>query len=237
VCQLLYDRPHQFDLEDEATSIQPRWTAALFDFDGTLGDSIDLILSSLRATAAELPGYIFDEAAVMPWIGRPLTAMLLEQGVSDHAAWLAVYRRHYLRAHDEMLRPIEGISELLERLANAGARIGVVSSKKTDYVELGLNRLSLGSWIDVIVGADDTQRHKPDPEPLLHTARLLDVVPSRCVYVGDAVTDVVAGRAADMATIAVTWGAATADDLAGAGPTAVVSSVTELAAQLLTDAR
>ena len=67
--------------------------------------------------------------------------------------------------------------------------------------------------------------------------RLLDAVPSRCVYVGDAVTDVVAGRAAGIATIAVTWGAAAADDLAGAGPTAVVSSVAGLAARLLTDAR
>ena len=220
-----------------AATQQTRWTAALFDFDGTLGDSIDLIISSVRATAAELPGYTFHEAAIRPWIGRPLTAMLLEQGVTDHAEWMTVYRRHYRRAHDEMLRPIEGISGLLERLATAGARIGVVSSKKTDYVELGLNRLGLGSWIDVIVGADNTQRHKPDPEPLLHATRLLDTVPSRCVYVGDAVTDVVAGRAAGMATIAVTWGAATADDLAGAGPSAVVSNVAELTAQLLTDVR
>jgi pyrophosphatase PpaX len=220
-----------------AATQQTRWTAALFDFDGTLGDSIDLIISSLRATAVELPGCTFDEAAIRQWIGRPLTAMLLEQGVTDHAEWMTVYRRHYRRAHDEMLRPIEGISGLLERLATAGARIGVVSSKKTDYIELSLNRLDLDSWIDVIVGADNTQRHKPDPEPLLHAARLLDAVPSLCVYVGDAVTDVVAGRAAGMATIAVTWGAATADDLAGAGPTAVVSNVAELAAQLLTDAR
>ena len=89
---------------------QTRWTAVLFDFDGTLGDSIDLIISSVRATAAEIPGYTFDEAAIRPWIGRPLTAMLLEQGVTDHAEWMTVYRRHYRRAHDEMLRPIEGIS-------------------------------------------------------------------------------------------------------------------------------
>ena len=142
-----------------------------------------------------------------------------------------------LRTISGLLRPIEGISGLLERLANVGARIGVVSSKKTDYIELGLNRLGLGSWIDVLVGADNTQRHKPDPEPLLHAAGLRDAVPSRCVYVGDAVTDVVAGRAAGMATIAVTWGAATADHLADAGPTAVVSSVAELAAQLLIDSR
>ena len=220
-----------------AATEQTRWTAVLFDFDGTLGDSIDLIISSLRATAAELPGYTFDEAAIRPWIGRPLTAMLLEHGVTNHAEWLTVYRRHYRKGHDEMLRPIEGISMLLERLANAGAQIGVVSSKKTDYIELGLNRLGLSSWIDVLVGADSTQRHKPDPEPLLHAAGLLDALPSRCVYVGDAVTDVVAGRAAGMATIAVTWGAATADDLAGAGPTAVVSSIAALAARLLTDAR
>jgi pyrophosphatase PpaX len=220
-----------------AGSDQTRWTAVLFDFDGTLGDSIDLIISSVRATAAELPDYTFDEAAVRPWIGRPFTAMLAKQGVTDHDQWLTIYRRHYRKAHNEMLRPIEGISGLLERLADAGVRIGVVSSKKTDYIDLGLDRLGLGSWVDVLVGADDTERHKPGPEPLLYAAGLLDTKPSRCVYVGDAVTDVVAGRAAGMATIAVTWGAATVHDLAEAGPTAVVSSVAELAEQLLIDAR
>ena len=171
-----------------AATEQTRWSAVLFDFDGTLGDSIDLIISSLRATAVELPGYSFDEAAIRPWIGRPLTAMLLDQGVTNPAEWMTVYRRHYRRAHDEMLRPIEGISGLLERLANAGARIGVVSSKKAEYIELGLNRLGLSSWIDVLLGADSTQRHKPDPEPLLHAAGLLDALPLHCVYVGDAVT-------------------------------------------------
>jgi pyrophosphatase PpaX len=94
----------------------------------------------------------------------------------------------------------------------------VVSSKKTDYIDLGLDRLGLGSWVDVLVGADDTERPKPDPEPLLYAAGLLDAKPPRCVYVGDAVTDVVAGRTAGMATIAVTWGAATVHDLAEAGP-------------------
>ena len=89
----------------------------------------------------------------------------------------------------------------------------------------------------MLVSADDSERHKPGPEPLLCAAGLLDAKPSRCVYVGDAVTDVVAGRVADMATIAVTWGAATVHDLAEAGPTAVVSSVAELAEQLLIDAR
>ena len=97
-----------------AATEQTRWTAVLFDFDGTLGDSIDLIISSLRATAAELPGYTFDEAAIRPWIGRPLTAMLLEQGVPDHAEWMTVYRRHYRRAHDEMLRTIRGCNAYLE---------------------------------------------------------------------------------------------------------------------------
>jgi pyrophosphatase PpaX len=111
-----------------AAKEQTQWRAVLFDFDGTLGDSIDLIISSLRATAAELPGYAFDEAAIRPWIGRSLTAMLLEQGVNDNAEWMTVYRRHYRIADDEMLCPIDGISGLLERLATAGRadRGGVV---------------------------------------------------------------------------------------------------------------
>jgi pyrophosphatase PpaX len=103
--------------------------------------------------------------------------MLIDQGVSDHDQWMTIYRRHYRKAHDTMLRPIEGISGLLERLADAGARIGVVSSKKTDYIDLGLSRLRLRPRIDVIVGADDTDRHKPDPEPLLFAAGLLVASP------------------------------------------------------------
>jgi phosphoglycolate phosphatase-like HAD superfamily hydrolase len=70
--------------------------------------------------------------------------MLAKQGVTDHDQWMTVYRRHYRKAHNEMLRPIDGISGLLERIADAGVRIGVVSSKKTDYIDLGLDRLGLG---------------------------------------------------------------------------------------------
>ncbi len=87
--------------------------------------------------------------------------------------------------------------------------------------------------VDVVAGLEDTERHKPDPAPLLHGAAGLGVDPATCVYVGDAVVDVEAARAAGMGAVAVTWGAGEAGALAASGPDAVLDTVGELAAFLL----
>ena len=78
--------------------------------------------------------------------------------VADPDGVMTVYRRHYKAAHNDLLKPFDGISELLQRLNRAGVRIGVVSSKKADYLQLGLEALGLDRWVVLLVGADGPSR-------------------------------------------------------------------------------
>ena len=207
------------------------WPVVLFDFDGTLVDSVALIVASFRHAL----GDEVDDAELKSWIGRPLR-LLMEQrrpGAADES--MAEYRDFYRRHHDALIEPIPGVPELLSDLVAAGVTTGVVSSKRADFIELGLTAVDLVGTVAVLASQDDTERHKPHPDPLLLAADRLGVEPSECVYVGDAVVDLQAGQAAGMGTIGVTWGAGLRSELIRTGPTAVVDTLAELRAILLGD--
>ncbi|WP_270886780.1 HAD-IIIA family hydrolase [Pedococcus sp. 5OH_020] len=213
-----------------------RWPVVLFDFDGTLADSIPLIVASYRHALSSVLGSSASEDEVRSWIGRPLQPVLEERYPGRGAELTQVYRRWNLANHDELIRTVEGVPELLDELHSAGARTGVVSSKKLETVRLGLAAVGLDGRIDVIAAEEHTQLHKPHPEPLLYAADRLGVHPGDCVYVGDATVDVEAARAAGMAVVAVTWGAGLRALLEAAGPDAVVDDARSLRAELLVPA-
>lgn len=200
----------------------------LFDFDGTLANTIPLIVQSFHHTfeAAGLPA--FDDVELRSWIGRPLLAVFEERFPGQGETLTAAYRAWNLEQHDALIEPIDGVAELLAALKEADVAVGVVSSKKADTVRQGLRAVGLEAAIDVLAGMDETERHKPDPDPLLFAAEALGADPVDCVYVGDAGVDVRAAHAAGMAAIAVTWGAGTRDGLEALQPDAVVDTVAEL---------
>jgi pyrophosphatase PpaX len=213
-----------------------RWPVVLFDFDGTLADTIPLIVASYHHAIGTL-GESADDREVRSWIGRPLQPVLEERypGRGEHLT--DVYRAWNLAHHDDLIVTVDGMTTLLDELQAAGARTGVVSSKKTETVQLGLRAVGLEAWIEVLAGQGDTDLHKPHPAPLLHAATTLGVAPSSCVYVGDAVVDIEAARAAGMGAVAVTWGAGEGALLRAAGPDALVGDLASLRAVLLPDQR
>lgn len=205
----------------------------LFDLDGTLADTIPLIVASYRHALGTVAGLSADEHEVRSWIGRPLLAVLEERYPEHAPEMLRVYREWNLANHDDLIRPVEGIEQLLADLAAAGARLGVVSSKKAETVELGLRVLGLGDAIPLVAGQDQTTRHKPHPEPLLYAARHLGAHVQECVYIGDATVDLEAAHSAGMAAIGVTWGAGLREPLAALDPVAVVDDAHGLRQVLL----
>ena len=216
--------------------VSPRWPVVLFDFDGTLADTIPLIVASYHHAIGTL-GEQADDAEVRSWIGRPLQPVLEERypGRGEHLT--DVYRTWNLAHHDELILAVDGMPELLAALHAAGVRTGLVSSKMAETVRLGLRAVGLAGLVDVVAGQEDTVRHKPHPEPLLYAAARLRVAPRDCVYVGDATVDVEAARAAGMGAVAVLWGAGEAAALQATGPDAVVPDVASLEAVLLPGAR
>ncbi|KQU67498.1 HAD family hydrolase [Phycicoccus sp. Root101] len=214
-----------------------RWPVVLFDFDGTLADTIPLIVASYRHALTSVLGESAHDDEVRSWIGRPLQPVLEERYPGRGAELTDVYRTWNLANHDELIQTVDGIPELLDDLHAAGARTGVVSSKKAETVELGLRAVGLAEKIDVLAGQEATPLHKPDPAPLLYAAQRLGAAPSDCVYIGDATVDVEAARAAGMGALAVTWGAGVRAELEATGPHAVVDDAVGLRAELLGSAR
>jgi len=189
----------------------------LFDFDGTLADSVELIMASFRHATQRVLGAVPDEALLRAGIGLPLIEQMQNLDADRWQQLYDVYVEHNAAVHDELLRPYPGVSELLAGLRGQGRRLGVVTSKRRETARRGLEVLGLGEF-DVLVGYEDTDQHKPGPQPLLHALQLLGAGPEQAVYVGDTAWDVRAGRAAGVATIAVAWGVAGREELAAEGP-------------------
>jgi pyrophosphatase PpaX len=205
-----------------------RWPVVLFDFDGTLADTIPLIMASYHHAIGTVLGEVAPDAEVRSWIGRPLQPVLEDRYPGRGEELTDVYRTWNLANHDAQILAVDGVPQLLDDLHGAGARTGVVSSKKGETVRLGLRAVGIADRIDVIAGQEETASHKPHPEPLLYAARRLGVNAADCVYVGDATVDVQAARAAGMGAVAVTWGAGEWPLLEACEPDAVVADVREL---------
>lgn len=211
----------------------PRHPVVLFDFDGTLADTIPLIVASFRHTVATVLGEEVTETEARSWIGHTLIDTFDRRYPERADELVAAYREWNLAHHDELIRPVEGIPEVLDALVAAGSRLGVVSSKSVHTVRRGLDAVGLRHDFAVLVGLESTARHKPHPDPLLHAAQALGAGPQDCVYVGDAVVDIRAAEAAGMHRVGVTWGAGTVADLHAAGAPAVVDTAGDLLDMLL----
>ena len=145
---------------------------------------------------------------------------------------VTVYRAHNEPLHAE-LECCAGMEEALERLHAEGRRLGIVTAKRRATVELAFAALPLGHLFDAVVGGDETERHKPDPQPLLLAAERLGADPADIAYVGDSPFDVRAAKAAGMHAIAVTWGRIhDRSRLEQEEPDAVVDDAEELLAAL-----
>jgi pyrophosphatase PpaX len=194
--------------------------AALFDFDGTLADTTDLIYQSMRHATGEVLGREISRDVLMANVGQPLPRQM-ELLSAEHAeALLDSYRLHNEENHDALIKEFPGVEESLARLKAAGVRVGVVTSKRRFSVDMALKNFpGLGDVVDQWVTMEDTTEHKPRPEPLLKGLELLGNVPrEQAAYVGDSPFDVAAAKAAGVESVAVSWGAFSEDALRAAEP-------------------
>ena len=199
----------------------------LFDLDGTVVDTIPLILASYAHAIDQVLGEPLDEAEARRWIGRSLSDTLAERYPGHEAALVDAYIEFNKTAAPSLLRRVEGMEDALDALRVAGVLVGVATSKRRFSAFQTLELAGLADAFEVIVTAEDTQAHKPDPAPLLLAATRLGG-DGPMAYVGDAVVDIQAAAAAGFASVAVTWGAGEPDELREAGPMAIVQTPAEL---------
>jgi pyrophosphatase PpaX len=207
-----------------------RFPVVLFDLDGTLIDSGAMIVASMRHAATTVLGREIPEEELKAAVGGPgLVAQM--RALDEHRVdeLVEVYRAHNEPLH-ESLQPCPGIEEALRRLQREGRRLGIVTAKRVHTVRLAFDVLPwLEDPFEVVVGAEDTERHKPHPDPILQALDRLGARPEEAAYVGDSPFDVEAARAAGCFAVAVTWGGIhPAERLALTRPDALVDDVEEL---------
>jgi pyrophosphatase PpaX len=163
-----------------------RATAVLFDLDGTLIDSIELILNSAKHAFVGRDGHVPSDAEWLTGVGIPLTTMFRRYARDDSEieALIARYREYQLANHDRLVRCYESVVETVDALKQRGHPLGIVTSKTGWLARRGLDHVGLTSYFDVIVGCDSCDRHKPDPGPVLFALEKLGYSPDEAVFVG-----------------------------------------------------
>ncbi|MGB3682696.1 MAG: HAD-IA family hydrolase [Rubrobacteraceae bacterium] len=212
-------------------------TAVLFDFDGTLVDTTELIYQSLRHASQEVLGHEPPRETLMANVGQPLpqqmAALVQKETTKNENAdglvdeLLDSYRTQNEELHEDLIEAFPGVEESLARLREAGVKIAVVTSKRRVSVEMAIETFpGLGKVANHFVTMEDTEEHKPKPAPLLKGLELLGDVPkSEAAYVGDSPHDVEAARAAGLTSVGVSWGAFTEEDLRAANPDYLVEDL------------
>ena len=215
-------------------------TAILFDLDGTLIDTTELILYCFNHAWETICGHTHPPEVFVATMGIPLkNAMHKLLGVTDGMqleqigelrtagfveSLVREYRSCNAANHDRLARPFPGMDLVVAKLRDRGYQLGVVTSKSREFAQRGLRLCGLWEFVDVFVSMDDTSRHKPPPDPLLLALEQLQVAPQQAVYVGDSRHDMQAGRAAGMRTAAALWGPVPRSELELENPDALAES-------------
>ncbi|HZS46625.1 MAG TPA: HAD-IA family hydrolase [Blastocatellia bacterium] len=218
----------------------------LFDLDGTLIDTVDLIVESYHHVWEKNFGYRQERSVITRTMGMLIDLsmhQLIETGVSENQIKLIEdqhvvvrrlldqYREFNLAHHDKLIKPFPNVNETLQELRQRGYRIGVVTSKRLLGAERGLKAFDLDKLVDVVIAAEDTTEHKPHPAPLIKGMERLESSPETTAYIGDSTHDMIAGKRAGVFTVAALWGPFDPEELRATLPDLIISLPIELLEQ------
>jgi pyrophosphatase PpaX len=198
----------------------PNARAVLFDLDGTLIDSIELIVRSYQHTLREHGKPAIEDGHWIRGMGIPLRTLLADfaSDTAELDALVRTYRDWNETRHDDWVKAYPGAVQAVHDLARRGTRLGLVTGKRRGLAFRGVEVTGFPDVFEVVVGAEDTKCHKPDPEPILHALEQLGVAATEATYVGDSPHDLVAGRAAGVRTAAASWGPFSHEELRAVAP-------------------
>lgn len=200
--------------------------AVLFDLDGTLIDSIALLLASMRHTFQDRPRKP-SEAEWIEGLGTPLPKQLTPyvESDEDRERLLNRYRTFQMENHDQLMAHYEGVIDTLAMLYQRGHPMGVVTSKGNMMMERGLKFIGADDYIEVAIGYDSVHIHKPDPYPVKAALEKLEYGTDEAVFVGDSPHDIQSGNQAGVITIAALWGPFTRSALEPHKPTYFLDNI------------
>ena len=185
----------------------------LFDFDGTIMNTNEMIIESWQHTFRTVEGKERERDAIIKTFGEPLFITMnkvLPQIPVEHG--VEIYREYLKKHFAEKITPFPGMPELIQKLKVLGYQNGLVTSRTRESTFVGLDRFGLLPYFDCVVSCDDTDRHKPDPEPVRIALNMLDAKAERAVMLGDSMFDILCAKNAGVRSVLVGWQLAVSEE-------------------------
>jgi len=182
-----------------------RYETILFDLDGVLADTRDWVVSAFYEIAERYSLDISDEILNLLF-GRSIEECYELIAPGRDTPFLVEEHRSFQRQHMELIRPFSGTIEVLDRLTESGLKMGIVTGRRRLSAQQTMDLLGLDVYFNVLVGGDNTERQKPNPDPAIRALRELSASSESALMVGDAQSDIRCGRAAGCDTCAALYG-------------------------------
>ncbi len=214
---------------ETSSSMKNELRAVLFDLDGTILDTNELIIQSFLHAVKGIAPPDFGREHIIPSMGLPLAEQLqLFTGLTEVDEVMRAYREYNARIHDELVSLFPGVAEVIPRLKERGIKLGIVTTKMRPMTEKALHMFGLYPYMDAIITLDDVARPKPHPEPVLKAASLIGAEPAHTLMVGDSVVDVESAKRAGAWAAGVTWSLKGEAVLRDAGADLILESMEQL---------
>ncbi|WP_085521307.1 pyrophosphatase PpaX [Tuberibacillus sp. Marseille-P3662] len=200
----------------------------LFDLDGTLINTNELIIASFTYTLDRFCPGQFTRQDIVGFIGEPLEDSFKKVSPESADEMVQVYRKHNIQHHDDLVTEFPNVYETIRTLSEKGYPIGIVTTKRRKTVDMGLKLTGLDAFFDVIVTMDDVNHAKPDSEPIDLALKQLGSSQA-CVYmIGDSPHDIQAGKHAGVNTIGVSWSVKGRDVISDQSPDYLIDDMYEI---------
>lgn len=199
----------------------------LFDLDGTILDSNELILRSFEYTF-EKYNFSFTREELKEFNGPPLVDTFKKYNPGYEEEMVKIYREHNHAIHEQYVKLFPNVIETLEELQGNDIDMGIVTAKMRVAVDLGMELTGLDRYFETIVTVDDITHAKPHPESVIKAMIELNGIAESTLMVGDNYHDILAGKNAGVKTAGVAWTHKGEDFLASYDPTYMLKDMKDL---------
>lgn len=184
----------------------------LFDFDGTIMDTNDIIISSWQYTYRNFTGKDGDLNTILQSFGEPLDYSIRQLFPNhDTDEVLSVYREYQFKHYEEMISLFPGVEEMLFFLNDKGYKMGIVTNRLRRSTDIGLKKFKVEKLFGSVIACNEAARNKPFADPVLMAINQLESKPETSILVGDSANDILCGQNAGVRTVRVSWAVALDD--------------------------
>lgn len=180
--------------------------AIIFDLDGTIADTIPITIYSLKEVTKELTGKTLSDEEILKEFGPIDTQIIKNLFTNDKQDMCEeVYIKHFTEHFDKIVKPIDGMKELISYIKSKGIKLGIFTGRSLRATHIILEKLGILNLFDAVIAGDSTKKPKPDPEGINIVLKELGVKNANSIYAGDFDVDIQASRNAGTMSVLALW--------------------------------